>query len=276
MNELSIDTKIRLNNGVEMPLFGLGTYQTRVGKETQQAVLHALEAGYRLIDTAAFYGNERDVGDALLKSGIPREEVFVTTKVWNSDHGFDAALAAFEKSLEKLRFNYIDLYLIHWPVPGLRDDTWKALEVLLKEEKCCSIGVSNYMIRHLEEVLQNSSIIPAVDQVEFHPFLYLKDLLEYCHSQTVHLEAYSSLTKGRKLRDPTVAEIAASYFKTPAQILIRWALQKGVTVIPKSAKKERIYENADVFDFAISQEDMDVLDSLHENLHTSWDPTAVL
>ncbi len=171
MHSLRIDSKVRLNNDIEMPLFGLGTYLTQPGKETRQAVIYALETGYRLIDTAAFYGNERDVGEAFHMSSIPREEVFVTTKVWNSDHGFDSTIAACEKSLERLGFNYIDLYLIHWPVQGLRHETWKALGTLLKKEKCCSIGVSNYMIWHLEEVLQNSSTIPAVNQVEFHPYL---------------------------------------------------------------------------------------------------------
>lgn len=269
-----IDTTTTLNNGIKMPIFGLGTYQLQPGRKTREAVLHALNAGYRLIDTAAFYQNEKDIGEAVRNSGIPREDIFITTKVWNSDHGFDAALAAFKKSLKRLGLAYLDLYLIHWPVPVLRNETWKALEVLLKTEECRCIGVSNYMIQHLKEL--QGSTIPAVNQVEFHPYLYLKDLLEFCHSHTIQVEAYSSLTKGRYLHDPALKTIASHYDKTPAQILICWGLQKGVIVIPKSSKKERIYENADVFDFTLSPKDMAVLDSFHANIHTSWDPTTVL
>lgn len=274
MKKIRIDKKVKLSNGVQMPIFGLGTYQTRSGKETQAAVLYALEAGYRLIDTAKIYGNEKDVGEAVRKSGIPREEVFITTKLWNSDHGYDTAIAACEKSLKSLTLSYIDLYLIHWPVEGLREETWRAMETLQKEGKCRAIGVSNYMIWHLEELLNSSSTIPAVNQVEFSPYLYQKDLLEFCHSHNIQVEAYSPLTKGQKLSDPKLVAIASRYSKSPAQILIRWVLQHGAVVIPKSSKKERIFENADVFDFTISPQDMGVLDSFNENLRTSWDPST--
>jgi diketogulonate reductase-like aldo/keto reductase len=273
--ELKIDTKVKLNNGVEMPLFGLGTFQMRSGKETQQAVLAALEAGYRLIDTAQMYGNEEDVGIALKKSGIPREEVFITTKLWNSEHGYQKTLNACEESLEKLGLPYVDLYLIHWPVQGLRNETWKAMVTLLEGGKCRAIGVSNYMIRHLEELLVHSDTIPAVNQVEFSPYLYLKELLEFCQSHKIQLEGYSPLTKGHKLNDPKLGNIAKKYSKTPAQILIRWVLQKDVVVIPKSSHKERILENADVFDFEISPQDLKVLDSFNQNIRTSWDPTTI-
>jgi len=273
--EIKIDTRVKLNNGVEIPMFGLGTFQMRSGKETQQAVLSALEAGYRLIDTAQMYENEEDVGIALKKRGIPREEVFITTKLWNSEHGYQKALNACEESLEKLGLPYVDLYLIHWPVQGLRNETWKAMQTLLEKGKCRAIGVSNYMIRHLEELLANSDVIPTVNQVEFSPYLYLKDLLEFCHSHKVQLEAYSPLTKGHKLNDPKLAIVAKKYSKTPAQILIRWVLQKDVVVIPKSSHKERILENADVFDFEISPEDMKQLDSFNQNMRTSWDPTTI-
>jgi diketogulonate reductase-like aldo/keto reductase len=272
--EISIETKVKLNNGVGMPIFGLGTYQARKG-EAREAVLQALEVGYRLIDTASMYGNEEDIGEALRKSGLPREDVFITTKLWNSDHGYNSALAAFEESRKKLVLDYIDLYLIHWPVEGLRNETWKAMEKLLEEGKCRAIGVSNYMIWHLEELLSHSSTIPAVNQVEFHPYLYLKDLLDFCHSHDIRLESYSPLTKGEKLDDPRLASLASKYSKTPAQILIRWVLQKGVIVIPKSSRKERIEENADVFDFTISPEDMNALDYFHLNLRTSWDPSRI-
>jgi len=275
MQEMRIDTRTKLNNGIEIPIFGLGTFQTRSGKETRDAVLYALQSGYRLIDTAAAYGNEEDVGEAARKSGIPREEIFITTKLWNTDHGYERALAAFERSLKKLGLSYVDLYLIHWPEGGLRNETWKALEKLLKDSKCRAIGVSNYTIRHLNELLKNSSTVPAVNQVEFHPYLYQKELLKFCNSNKIQLEAYSPLTKGRKLNDPELLKIARKYSKTSAQILIRWVLQKGVVAIPKSSRKERIEENARVFDFEISDEDMKALDSFNQDYRTSWDPTDV-
>ena len=274
-NRISINTTVKLNNGIQMPLFGLGTYQAQPGKETKQAVLYALEIGYRLIDTAAMYMNEEAVGEAVRESGIPREEIFVTTKLWNADHGYEKALAAFDESLERLGLSYIDLYLIHFPVEVLRNESWKALEKILEQGKCKSIGVSNYMIWHLEELLKNSSTIPVVNQVEFNPYLYQKDLLEFCNSHKIVLEAYSPLTKGHKLNDPKLGEVASKYSKTPAQILIRWALQKRTIVIPKSSKKERIKENAAVFDFEITPEDMNLLDSFNQNLRTSWDPSTV-
>ena len=272
--EINIDTKVKLNNGVEMPIFGLGTYQARKG-EAREAVLHAMKVGYRLIDTASMYGNEEDIGEATKQSGLPREEVFITTKLWNSDHGYDKALAAFEESRKKLGLDYVDLYLIHWPVEGIRSETWKAMEKLLEEGKCRAIGVSNYMTWHLEELLSHSSTIPAVNQAEFSPYLYLRDLLEFCQSHDIQLESYSPLTKGVKLDDPKLAAIASKYSKTPAQLLIRWVLQHGVVVIPKSSRKERIEENAAVFDFTISPEDMNALDSFHQNLRTSWDPSRI-
>ncbi|MGB8658673.1 MAG: aldo/keto reductase [Candidatus Zixiibacteriota bacterium] len=271
--DIKIDTRVKLNNQVEMPIFGLGTFQTQSGEQTRKAVLFALDAGYRLIDTAAMYGNEKDVGEAVRRSGIPREEVFVTTKLWNSDHGYERALLAFEESLERLGLAYVDLYLVHWPVGGLRNETWKAMEALLKRRKCRAIGVSNYMIWHLEELLNSSSTVPAVNQVEFSPYLYQKDLLEFCRSHGIQLESYSPLTKGHKLDDPKLLAVAAKYSKSSAQILIRWALQKEIVVIPKSSRKEKIAENASVFDFAISPEDMAALDSFNQNLRTSWDPS---
>jgi len=274
MKQMKIDARVKLNNGIEMPVFGLGVYQMVSGKETREAVLYALEIGYRLIDTASMYGNEKDVGEAIRKSGIPREQIFVTTKLWNSDHGYDNALSAFEKSLKRLGLSYIDLYLIHWPVEDKRIFTWKAFEKLLEQGKCRSIGVSNYMIQHLKELFENSKTPPAVNQVEFSPYLYLEDLLRFCNSHDIRLESYSPLTKRHKLKDPKLVKIASDYSKTPAQILIRWALQKEVIVIPKSSNKKRISENASVFDFAISEEDMKKLDSFNQNLHTSWDPSA--
>jgi len=271
--QISINTKVKLNNGIGMPIFGLGTYLARRGEETRRAVLYALEVGYRHIDTASMYGNEEDVGRALRESGILREDVFVTTKLWNSDHGYKKAISACEESLRKLGNSYIDLYLIHWPVEGLRNESWRALEELLEDGKCRAIGVSNYMIWHLEELFENSAIIPAVNQVEFSPYLYLEDLLIFCNSNNIQLESYSPLTKGQRLQDSKLAAIALKYSKTPAQLLIRWALEHEVAVIPKSSNQKRILENSQVFDFQILPEDTKTLDCFNENLHTSWDPS---
>jgi len=279
---MDIKTKIKLNNGVEMPIFGLGVWQMENGKETEQAITWALEAGYRLIDTAALYRNEESVGKAIRDSGIPRKEIFVTTKLKNGDH--DDPESAFETSLKKLDIEYIDLYLIHWPVPEKRKESWKILEKILESGKVKAIGVSNYTIQHLEELFSISEVIPSVNQVEFHPFLYQKELLEFCNKHNIVFEAYSPLTQGYRLNDPTIVATAEKYKKTPAQILIRWGLQHGVVSIPKSSKKERILENADVFnfrsensgrtdDFEISIEDMKKLDSLDQSEHFSWNPT---
>lgn len=274
-SKINLSTKVRLNNGVEMPILGLGTWQLNNGKETEEAVLCALKTGYRLIDTAHIYGNEESVGRAIKKSGVPREEIFITTKLWNSDHGYKAAIAACEISLQRLGLSYVDLYLIHWPVTNLRNETWKAMETLLEEGKCRAIGVSNYTIQHLEELLNGSPIIPAVNQVEFNPYLYQKGLLEFCCSHGIQLEAYSPLTQGLKLGDPQLISMARKYHKSAAQILVRWVLQRGVVAIPKSSKEENIRHNADVFDFTISAEDMRVLDSFNEDLRIGWDPSTV-
>jgi len=255
-----------------MPVLGLGVWQAAAGKETRKGVEVALEVGYRLIDTAKLYGNERDVGAAVRESGVPREEVFVTTKLWNSDHGYEAALKAFEKSRHDLGLDYIDLYLIHWPVPGLRHDSWKALLKLHDQGLARSIGVSNYTIRHLEELLTAAPAPPSVNQVEFHPFLFQQDLLAFCKEHGIQLEAYSPLARGRRLKHPVITELAAKYARTPAQIMIRWSLQHGLVVIPKSVRPERIRENAAVFDFELRREDIARLDGLDERAHVAWNP----
>jgi diketogulonate reductase-like aldo/keto reductase len=270
---LALDSKVTLNNGVDIPVFGLGTYLSSEGERTRKAVLEALAVGYRHIDTAAFYRNEKTIGKAIRESEVNRGEIFVTTKLWNDDHGYESALAAFHASLDRLGLDYIDLYLIHFPVQRLRLDSWRALEHLLDEGKCRAIGVSNYMQWHLEELLNNSSVPPAINQVEFHPFLYQKELLDFCHSREVRIEAYSPLTKGRKLSDNRLAAMGQKYNKTPAQILIRWSLQHDLVVIPKSSDPTRIRENVEVFDFSISLEDMNTLDGFHENFRSSWDPS---
>jgi methylglyoxal/glyoxal reductase len=272
--QLTIDSTVKLNNGVEIPRFGLGVYQAAAGSETRTAVEQALSMGYRHIDTAKIYGNERDVGEGIRRSGVPRGEIFVTTKLWNGDHGYDAALRACDASLKALGLDHVDLYLIHWPVQGLRGESWRALVKLLGDGKCRSIGVSNYTVRHLRELLDSSPVAPAVNQVELSPFLYQKDLIRFCHEKGIQVEAYSPLTKGERLKHKPLVRIASRYAKTPAQILIRWCLQRDLIVIPKSSRRERIQENAQVFDFEISAEDMGALDALDEGLRTSWDPTS--
>ncbi|MEX0803540.1 MAG: aldo/keto reductase [Candidatus Binatia bacterium] len=268
---LTIATKLKLNDGHLIPQLGLGVWQARAGKTCEAAVLAALEAGYRHIDTAAFYGNEESVGAAIRTSGIPRDEVFVTTKLWNSDHGNPQG--ALDTSLRKLGMEYVDLYLIHYPVRERRR-SWRVLETLRARGRARSIGVSNFTIAHLTELLAESETVPAVNQVEFHPYLYQCDLLAFCQAKGIVIEAYSPLTHGERLKDPKLVAIAKRYeTKSTAQILIRWALQHGLVVIPKSSNRRRILENADVFDFEISRDDMRLLDSFDENLRTCWDPT---
>jgi len=270
--ELSLDSRLSLNDGHRIPVFGLGMYQVPQGRTAEAALQAAFAEGYRLVDTARMYGNERDVGRAVRASGLPRDDVFVTTKLWNSDHGYDRALRAFEESRRDLGLDVVDLYLIHWPVPRLRGNTWKALVALRESGRCRSIGVSNYTIPHLEELLASSSVVPAVNQVEFSPFLYQKDLLDFGSRHGIVLEAYSPLTKGERLGEPVIVDLAAKYGRTPAQIVLRWALQHGVVVIPKSVRLERIRENARIFDFALSPKDMARLDDLSEGYRTSWNP----
>jgi diketogulonate reductase-like aldo/keto reductase len=264
-----------LNSDVKIPVLGLGVFRSPAGATTENAVHYALEAGYRHIDTAKIYGNEKSVGTAVRESGIPRSEIFVTTKLWNSDHGYDATLRACDESLSNLGFDYVDLYLVHWPVEGLRLETWQAMETLLAEGKARAIGVSNYMIRHLEELLNHAKVIPAVNQIELSPYnyLYRKDLVDFCRVNSILVEAYSPLTKARKLDDPKLVELAGKYGKTAAQVLIRWVVQQGMVALPKSTNPARIRQNGDVFDFVISDEDMTYQESFNENLVTGWDPT---
>jgi diketogulonate reductase-like aldo/keto reductase len=283
-----------LNDGSHIPQLGLGVWQLS-GRECEKAILTAFEAGYRLIDTASLYGNEESVGAAVRACGIPREEIFVTTKLWNSDHGNPER--AFETSLRKLKLDYVDLYLIHYPVRE-RLRSWARLEEFKRQGKVRSIGVSNFTIRHLNELLAQAGTVPAVNQVEFHPYLYQRELLEFCIARGIVIEAYSPLTKGKRLHDRKLIAIAEKYpvapskpavrrtkppysadhrggeeTRSPAQILIRWAIQHNLIVIPKSANPARIRENAEVFEFEIAADDMRLLDSFNENLRTCWDPT---
>lgn len=264
-----------LSDGTRMPWLGLGVYRIGPGSACVDAVRHALSIGYRHIDTAALYGNEADVGRAVRASGLAREEVFVATKLWNSDHGYASTIRACEASLARLGLDYIDLYLIHWPEPGRRLDAWRALVELRRQGKCRSIGVSNYTIAHLQELMAHSEVRPSVNQVEFSPFLYQRELLDFCRAHAIQLEAYCPLTRGAKLADPVLRSVARRHRKTAAQVLLRWALQHEVVVIPKSARRERIEENAAVFDFTLDRHDMTELDALDAGFRTCWDPTRV-
>jgi len=273
MKELNLESTVELNNGVKIPLLGLGTYLA-TGDTCYRAVREAIKVGYRHIDTAMMYDNEEEIGKALRDDDVSREEIFVTTKLWNSDHGYEKTKAAFEGSLERLGLEYIDLYLIHWPVQGKRLDSWRAMEELYKEGRCRAIGVSNYMSWHLDELLKVTKVVPVVNQIEFHPWLYLRELQEYCREKNIWIQAYSPLTKGRMINDPSLKEIANKYNKSTAQILIRWCLQKDTIVLPKSSNIYHIMENVEVFDFEITKEDMKILDGFHRNMRVTWDPTT--
>lgn len=271
--KLTINSKLRMNDGREVPMLGFGTWQISEEKQAEDCVFMALKTGYRHIDTAKIYGNEKSVGHAIKKaieSGISRKDIFVTTKLWNADHTDPEK--AFNESLEKLGLEYIDLYLIHWPVPEYRLKTWKVFEKLLETGKVKSIGVSNFTIKHLQELMKNSKIIPVVDQVEFSPWLYQKELLDFCNKNKIILEAYSPLTRGKMLTDKKLGVIAKKYAKSPAQILIRWVLQHNMVVLPKSTHPARIKENANIFDFEISEADMKALDKLDESKRFCWNP----
>jgi diketogulonate reductase-like aldo/keto reductase len=264
---------ITLSNGVKMPWVGLGVWKSKEGEEVENAVKAAIKAGYRSIDTAAAYGNETGVGNAIRECGVPREELFITTKVWNSDQGYDTTLQAFEESRKKLGLEYLDLYLIHWPVKGKYKDTWRALEKLYKDGLVRAIGVSNFHIHHLEDVMADSEITPMVDQVEFHPLLTQKELRAFCKQHNIQFEAWSPLAQGGELLShPLLTEIGNKYQKTPAQIILRWDLQHEVVTIPKSVHEERIIQNADLFDFELSAEDIEKIDALNENKRMGPDP----
>lgn len=267
---LNLNTNIKLNNNVEMPVLGFGTYTIKDPTPIQWAI----EAGYRLIDTATIYENEEVVGEAIKKSKVPRGELFITTKLMPAD--MDNPGKALDESLKKLGTDYIDLWLIHWPEPGKRIAAWKAMEELYKKGKCRAIGVSNFTLKHLKELLETAKVIPTVNQVEFHVYLYQKELLEFCKSKGIQLESYMSLTRGRSGFDnESIKKIAEKYSKSVAQIMLRWVLQHGLIAIPKSAHQERIIENKNIFDFFLSEEDMNILNSLNQDHHyCSWDPTG--
>ena len=274
-SKLKIGSRVALSDGNSMPLLGLGVWDAKSGKETYDAVIHALSKGYRHIDTAEMYGNEKDVGSAVIDSGIAREEIFITTKLWDSGLGYDHALNAFDVSLKKLNLEYIDLYLIHWPEKGSRKEIWSALERIKKEGRSLSIGVSNFAPKHLNEILINANFTPAVNQIEMSPFLHQQEISSFCKKENIHLTGYCPLARGTRFNNPLLCRVAEETNKTAAQVMIRWAIQNGNTVIPKSVRPKRIEENADVFDFELREDQIKILDELEEGLRFCPDPLVL-
>lgn len=273
MKKLSdLQGSFELHNGVQMPYLGLGVYLSKDGEEVINAVKEALNHGYRHIDTAAIYENEEGVGEGIRQSNVPREDVFLVSKVWNTDQGYEATLKAFEASLNRLGTDYLDLYLIHWPKGDLSKDTWRALESLYREKRVRAIGVSNFLKHHLEDLLGTAEIVPMVNQMEFHPYLVQQELMDFCSSHQIQYEAWSPLMQGNIFDLDIMKDMAAKYNKTIAQIVLRWNLQKGVVTIPKSSKKERIKANSELFDFTLSDEDVKLLDSLDKGKRFGPDP----
>jgi diketogulonate reductase-like aldo/keto reductase len=270
MTDLTAPT-LPLNEGTAIPQVGLGVWQAPTGT-AREAVLAALKLGYRHVDTARIYGNEADVGAAVRESGIPREQIFVTTKLWNADQGHDQALRAFDASLDRLGLEYVDLYLLHWPVAGKRLDSWRALERLHAEKRARAIGVSNFLVPHLEELLGQAKVVPAANQIELTPFLQRRETTAFCRRHGIVVEAYSPLTRGKRLGHPVVADVARRVGRSAAQVLLRWNIQHGNVVLPKSTQPARIAENGRLFDFVLDEAAMHALDGLEEGLVTGWNP----
>ena len=262
---------IELINEVKMPAIGIGTYKAGNDEETAQAVKFAIKSGYRHIDAAAFYGNEIGVGKGIKESGVKREDIFLVTKLWNDDHGYDKTMEAFNKSLERLQVEYLDLYLIHWPTK-LNAETWRAFEELYESGKVRAIGVCNFKEWHLEELKESAKITPMVNQVEVHPFNTRKKLMKYCKANNIQMVAWSPISRGRVLTNELLINLSGKYSKTITQVVLRWHIQNGVVPIPKSSNEGRIKENFEVFDFEIAKEDMELIDSLNEDKSVTVGP----
>ncbi|HPU66623.1 MAG TPA: aldo/keto reductase [Clostridiales bacterium] len=279
----SLTDSFVMHNGVKIPCVGFGTWQIPEGETVINSAKKALEAGYRHIDTAAIYRNEVGVGTAVKESGIPREEIFITSKLWNSDQGYDMTLKAFDATMERLGLEYLDLYLIHWPIPrDFRDswqtkikESWRAMEKLYKEGRIKAIGVSNFLIHHFEALLEDAEIVPMVNQVEIHPGFNQSELVQYCHSHGVVVEAWSPLGSGKIMADPTLKEVADKYGRTPAQVTLRWLLQRDILPLPRSTNPEHIAENARIFDFELSDEDMGRISSISAYGRLGGDPDNI-
>ncbi|MCP1491346.1 diketogulonate reductase-like aldo/keto reductase [Peribacillus frigoritolerans] len=272
----NIGETITLHNGVKMPQLGFGVFKVKNGNETVESVKKAVEVGYRAIDTAAIYENEEGVGQAIRECGVPREELFITSKVWNTEQGYETTLKAFEDSLNRLGLEYLDLYLIHWPGKDKYLETWRALEKLYKDGKVKAIGVSNFHVHHLENLLANSEVKPVVNQIELHPLLTQVEIRDYCAKHEIKVESWSPLGRGNLLEEPTINHIAKKHGKSPAQVLIRWHLQHDLVVIPKSITPARIKENAQVFDFSLSLNEMNQIDALNKNERFGSNPDELL
>lgn len=269
---MTVIPSLTLNTQDKMPMLGLGVYKATGPNEVETAISFALESGYRLIDTASVYKNEDGVGRAIKSSSIPREELFITTKVWNTAQRIGNIEGAFERSLERLQMDYVDLYLIHWPVPGCYLETWKSLEKIYESGRAKAIGVSNFEISNLEELFETSGIVPAVNQIEYHPLFNQSELCTYCQERGIAVQAYAPLARGAYLNRDTLIRIGAKYGKSAAQAGLRWMVQKGISVIPKSTHPDRIASNADIFDFELTEIEMKAIDALDEKFRSSGMP----
>lgn len=280
----AISSTIQLSNGLQIPIFGLGT--SHFGGYSHDAVVYALtQCGVRHIDTASRYGCEQKLSKAITESMVPRGDLWITNKLWPDDYGYNTAKEACLRSCSMMGVEYFDLYLMHWPGPGasqtsrsnreVRAETWRALEELYKDGICKAIGVSNFLVHHLEQLKEDCSVVPHVNQVEYHPYQQPHTLMAYCQQEGIVFEGFCPLAKGQLISDPTVRHLAEKYRRTPAQICIRWSLQNGIVTIPKSTKTERIQENCQVFDFELAKADMDTVRSMHDGRHVTWDPENI-